>query len=453
VTDLDTLLRATLAAAAGEVEPTDPVALARDLHRARASRRRAHRARAVALAAAAVLLVVGASVLVRSAVSGDGDQARDRVQAGPPSAPTAGPTAPAPGGEGPPAAPTSFAGLGPGWHSLDPGPVPPALGAGLAWTGAELVIVLPDGSAWAHRPDRGTWRTLAPAPLAGGDAVELAWTGTEVVAVARGSRTTSAAWDPGTGTWRDLGAVPVAPELAAALGSLGIVSAGAAPALVWSGERLFDMERLAALDPTTGQWEPLALPADLVAFTSLLYTNAVWDGTEVLAVNWIGSGLAWDPSGTSFREVAPAATELGSTTGSVPFTRAVAVGGEVVLVSGLDDPGSGRGTGGVAALDARTGRWRRLPDVPGVNADVGCPYLVEAVAGQVVVQRCDQPSTMVLRDGRWQPNGTPALDQQCCGGRWQAAGDALVVWSSDTDTVNNDRAPYVEAAVWVPEDR
>src|SRR5690606_1002051 len=46
--------------------------------------------------------------------------------------------------------------------------------------------------------------------------------------------------------------------------------------------------------------------------------------------------------------------------------------------------------------------------------------------------------------------GSPPFADLCCMGTWLGTDDALITWSTDTDTLNNPRAPYVEAAVWIP---
>ncbi|MCB0952919.1 MAG: hypothetical protein KDB13_09430, partial [Microthrixaceae bacterium] len=52
--------------------------------------------------------------------------------------------------------------------------------------------------------------------------------------------------------------------------------------LLWTGNRVVDMTHGAVLDPSTGSSEPLEMPDDLVKYTHLLSSNAVWTGREVV---------------------------------------------------------------------------------------------------------------------------------------------------------------------------
>jgi hypothetical protein len=433
VTDLDTLVRSGLREAAASVDAPDTGALTEALRSASPARR--HRSLPLLVAAAVVVVVAIATVVAWP----DAEPGQD-VRAGAPSSTT---TAPVIG----------FQALGAGWHELDTGPVAADSGHQLVWTGRELVVIGGAGRTWRYRPSDRTWSEAWPAPLprqsTGWSPGGAVWTGDRVVAVfVDGSTRWSASWDPAADHWTPIGEVPIAPELTAAVGTTGVPVSGGA-ALLWSGERVFDVAHLASLDPEAGRWEPLPLPVDLVRYASLLSSNAVFDGEEVVFTNLLGPGLAWDAAATAQRQVPSAPTTLSGLTDVVPTSTAGAIGGQVVLVS---DGGAERepAPGRVLALDASAGRWRRLPDAPEVSGTLGCPRAATAVGNLLVVPRCGARGIVVFDGGRWVDGGTGAPDGSCCLGRLVDAGGALVAWESDTDTINNPEAPYVRAAVWVP---
>lgn len=39
---------------------------------------------------------------------------------------------------------------------------------------------------------------------------------------------------------------------------------------------------------------------------------------------------------------------------------------------------------------------------------------------------------------------------ECCLGYWLGTDEALVLWSTAVDTLNNPLAPYVGAPIWIP---
>lgn len=427
-TDLDTRIRTGLAATAERVTAPDHAALvARLEHAGTPARRARHRAPGLAAAAVvAVLLVAAALAVTRS------DDGGSEVATAPPST-TVAPTA------------TGLAAvLGAGWHPLDTGPVEPDEGTALVWAGDQLVVITSTGAAWALTADELAWRPISPAPVPGsGAGITGVWTGAEVViAIQDIGGTTSAAWDPTTDTWRDLGAVPLAPVLA----EYGYSTAATWPTrLIWTGERVVDPARLAVLDPTAGGWATMPLPAGVDGSPHLLSGEMVWDGDELVWVAWVGEGLAWDARVTSSRTVPEAPVEVAGDPAVVPRARVVVAGGEVVVVGGIGPRGTDP-SGGAMALDARAGVWRRLPAVPGVSDETGCPMAVAAVAGRPVVQRCDDHAVVALDGEAWVDTGAEEADA----GQWLSTGGALVVWASATDTLNDPEAPYVRAWVWVP---
>jgi hypothetical protein len=430
MTDLDTRVRTGLAASAERITAPDTDGLVARLGAPRRGSGRG-RSRMPWLAAAAVLVVVLAvAIVVASGGDDDGEVATDPA----PSTADAAPT-----------------GLGstvaPGWHPLDTGPVAADDGTALVWTGTELVVLSSFGAGWARAGD-GTWREIAPVPVPrpapAQYGITATWTGTEVVvAVADVGSTTSAAWDPTTGTWRDLGSIPLAPVIA----EYGFSSVALWPTnLIWTGERVVDPARLAVLDPVSGGWTTMPLPAEVDGSPHLMSGEMVWDGEELVWIGWMGDGLAWDADVTAFRTVPAAPVEVAGEPAVVPSSRTVVADGEIVVVAGIAGRSSDE-PGGAMALDAGTGTWRRLPEVPGVSNQTGCPLGVDVVAGRPVVQRCDDGGVVTLVDGAWVDTGAVDVDP---GAHWLSTGDGLVVWSSDTDTVNDREAPYVRAWTWVP---
>jgi len=145
---------------------------------------------------------------------------------------------------------------------------------GSIWTGTELIVwgepSAPDESpppaGAAFNPRIGTWRTIAPAPTSRGTPV--VWTGREMI-VWGTAGADGAAYDPEADSWRLLADAPFsATDIAAA----------------WTGNEVIvlggydDPAHAAAYDPATDQWRSLADP------DGHLVTGPVWTGTTVLAV-------------------------------------------------------------------------------------------------------------------------------------------------------------------------
>ncbi len=337
--------------------------------------------------------------------------------------------------------PEPFAGLAPGWHDFDTGPVPADVFSALVWTGEELIVGTTTGQVFAHEPTGATWRALAPMPWA--VHASLGRMGDRMVAVEELPPYRSALWDPDTDTWSELGPVPSAPELSVA-GGEGPDAADGGHALVWTGERLFDISRMAVLDPEQGTWSALPLPVDVIPYTGLLGSTPVWDGHEVVLVSLTGPGLAWDAIASAYRVVPAPPPELAGVEHVAPDGVAVGLDGRVVIVTHTD-------AGVVEAFDARTDTWSAMPSVPGMAMGEGCPKLAAAVGGHLVVEACDGSLPVHLDGGEWRPTG-PVATETCCMTQWLAMGDVLLSWSSDTDTHNNPDAPYLRARIWVPPD-
>lgn len=400
--------------------------------------RGSHRIRYLSVAAAFLLAVVGLGVWTLVGDTGDGDiDAVDDV----------------------PEEPGGFEAWGPGWHPIDPGPVPAMHGAQLMWSSDRLVVAgsAPSGSdgsvarVFAFDPATRDWSEL-PRPPVGASRFVVA--GERLVAVGSDEEWPAepvrewATLAQGAGDWVVHGPVPESPVLAQA-GAIG-VGVGR-DRLVWTGERVIDVGLGAVLDPATGTATELPVPSDVIAYTHLLAATPVWTGDQVVLTAWSDRpGLAWNALGADRTDVPGPVTEgwPRSTSSAAPT---VAIGGEVVLASdGTDEGSNPSSTGYIATFDPATGEWTRLPDIPGPS-NTTCPYRLTAVGDSPVVQPCSDGTDEALRlvGDTWNSIGAPPISG-CCITSWLGTDDALVTWSTDADTLNDPRAPYVDAAVWVP---
>jgi hypothetical protein len=415
--------------------PTDP-APGPDIP-AQTPPRRGHgtrRVRYLSIAAALVAVVVGLSVWT---ISDDDRGGIDAVQDAPDE-------------------PSGFAGWEPGWHTLDPGPVPAMNGAQMTWTGERLIVfgrhVANAGETvaqvFSYDPPTGEWTEL-PRPPRQTNRIVAAGDTLVVVGFDDGFPTASAQeWAtlaPGADEWTSHGPVPQSPALARA----GVTGVGVGrEQLVWTGSRVVDVGLGAVLDPATGDAAELPMPADVVAYTQLLSATPVWTGEQVVLSSWSDRpGLAWDALGTDWQNVpGPVADDWPRSSGSA--SPAALAGSDVVLVSdGTEDGSVPSQIGYSASLDPGTGEWTRLSDIPGPS-NTTCPYRLTAVGDTPIVQPCDNGYKTPLRlvGDTWSEIGSPPFTE----GTWLGTDQALIVWSTDVDTLNNPRAPYVEAAVWIP---
>lgn len=353
----------------------------------------------------------------------------------------------------------------PGWHVLDPGPVPVSARASLAWTGEELIVAA-GLQVFAYRPDTQDWRSLPDLPFESETQPSLLWTDDELVAVVEDDIGASGGIDqwtterdeplersgqtavlgPDDEQWRTIPGPELAPQMAA-LGVKGPRNPSYDLGLVWTGERVIDTTHGAALDLTTEEWTTLPMPDDLVAFTALGSTNPVWDGESVLlqAVAPFSSGLAWDPMGEGFQETAPPPDEL-VPAGAVEDAMPVSDGnGTITFVVGRDETN-------VLRLHTRTGEWETLPDLDVLMSMNGCPTNAALVGHRLITRSCEWGSPdrdmYVLEQDRWVNIGSPPATELVSG--WQSTGDALVLWATSTDTTNGPPQPERHFQVWVP---
>lgn len=350
--------------------------------------------------------------------------------------------------------PSGFAGWEPGWHTLDPGPVPAMNGAQLTWTGERLIVSgrhFPSAGettaqVFSYDPATRDWTELPRPPsetnriVSAGDDLVVVGFDDEYPAEPVSEWATLAA---GADEWTTHGAVPQSAVLAQA----GVTGIGAGrDQLLWTGERVIDFGLGAVLDPVTGNATELPMPADIIAYTQLLSATPVWTGEQAVLSSWsTGPGLVWDATGTDWQDVpGPVVGDWPPSSGSA--APAALLGSDVIVVSeGTENAGYS------ASLDPATGEWTRLVDIP-APSNVTCPYRLAVVADTPVVQPCDNDYGTPLRlfDGGWSEIGSAPFDEDCCMGTWLGTDDALIMWSTDVDTLNNPRAPYVEAAVWIP---
>ncbi|MEZ5238505.1 MAG: hypothetical protein R2716_05995 [Microthrixaceae bacterium] len=351
-----------------------------------------------------------------------------------------------------------FVGYEPGWHEIDPGPVPPMSAARLAFAGEELVVAgTPAGqqsaSVFLYDPARRSWKQL---PDPGLSEVEVVGADDTIVAVGTAEASESAiptgerswkTWVPGEGIWVDHGAIEVAPELAA-LRAMGSQSQPVRTTLLWTGERVIDTSNGSVLDPFGGTSEPLQMPDDLVRYTHLITSDAVWTGRELVATSWSDlPGLAWNGTGTEVREVSGLPRSEGARSGYAADSVAVSARGRVFLFE-RSSPASGR----AAVYDPTTDAWEALPAVPLATDAPYCPPVAAAVGSEVLVDPCDATEAdaatpLVLTGDGWVGGGRAPWTPRCCTQTWLGAEHALVTWDSDTDTTNNPGAPMCAAVV------
>ena len=398
--------------------------------RARTQRRRAFARRGAVAAALAVVVGIGVVAL------GGTDPADVRTFDAPITTNTAPPNTS--GGTAPPAEADGFDEWTPGWHDVDTGPVPAGT-ADVDWAG-ELLYVAVGDRLFVHDPADSSWVELPAPPTTGAvetDIIVLPEIGAEGTVLALthrfGEPVQSARLDLGSTTWTEVGVVPDGYE------GTGTPSGPRDPnsgrALVWTGERVLDLTAGAVFDPATDAWEPLTLPADLLAFTHLLYSNPVVVGGEtVLAHPHRGAGLRWDATANDLEEFAGIDDAL---VGNVAVDNAVAlpVDGRLLLVSGALS----------AYLDPTTGDWEILDSPPATRAETGCPARAAVVADDAIVWPCGDVDPVRRTDDGWRAVPTPAAGLDGLLGSWTGAGDALVVWHPHAD--EPDATPTMR--VWV----
>ena len=361
--------------------------------------------------------------------------------------------------EEPPPPPVGpFDGYATGWHEIDTSPLPSLEAVTMAFVDTELVVAgaRTDGSGsgtdlFAYDVVERTWRELPDPHLTG---AQIVGTGGAVVAVAAAQGASPGAavagqwsvlegFDEGTPAWSEPSEVPIAPGLASA-GALGPRTPTGFLNLLWTGNRVVDMTHGAVLDPSTGSSEPLEMPDDLVKYTHLLSSNAVWTGREVvLAAYSDGGALRWDADGGLLGPIEGSLPPGGSTGTYVREATAIADNGRVLLFDR-------EGTGSAIALDPGSGAWTQLPDLPTDPAATYCPTLASSV-GTPVVEACSGDGSMgslvAFVDGNWAgTDPPPQTSGPCCAGQWLGIEGALFTWVPDTE----DPPGSAGLSLWIP---
>lgn len=195
------------------------------------------------------------------------------------------------------------------WRPLPKAPIVGRIGAGVVWTGEEMIVwggvsrqgtIEPVGDGAAYDPVAASWRGIAPAPsgVLGAVGAGAAWTGSTAVFWAGNSPdgpTAGGVYDPTTDTWQRMPDGPLGPRE-------GYVS-------VWTGTELlivggtsgdgFAQPVAAAFDPRAGSWR--LLPS-LNQLGALRPTGAVWNGERVFLA---GSRYLCPEEGSACAEVSP----------------------------------------------------------------------------------------------------------------------------------------------------
>lgn len=300
------------------------------------------------------------------------------------------------------------------WKQIDAGPARGLDDATTVWTGRELIVWGQRGTPQtsegvAFDTATGRWRTLAPSPLGDREGAVVRWLGDEMLVWGGWDRSAfrlvpavdGARYDPKTDTWRRMAPAPFGPP-----------SAGnGATTAVWTGREMIATNPVApqapaaaAYRPATNTWETLPEPpASLAANEGL---KAVWTGREVVYLVPSGfvaarAAMIFDPDRRSWRSLPWA----------FPSSRAATVGlvgdrGSAIAVAWTSEtsetaalrwahlqPATGRWVDGVGklrhpflcdprttpgpgaaiiacsagdfvTLDARAGRWTRIPAPP-----------------------------------------------------------------------------------------
>jgi hypothetical protein len=201
------------------------------------------------------------------------------------------------------------------WRALPPSPLAARALPASAWTGSELLVwggwggtygyefaegFLDDGAA--YDPATRTWRVLPRAPITGRAPFSV-WTGRELLVWGTALRVEDrerdgAAYDPEGNTWRTIPDAPI--ELTDATA-------------VWTGEEMIvfgaalhggnfpesDTAIGAAYNPVTDSWRRIA-DSDLSPQAS----TAAWNGTELIAWDYLNDSAAYDPGGDAWRPLA-----------------------------------------------------------------------------------------------------------------------------------------------------
>lgn len=268
------------------------------------------------------------------------------------------------------------------WRMLAPAPIGPRSGHAAVWTGREMLVwggVRPEGEELAgyadgalYDPVADTWRTIREAPIGGRVGAGVAWTGVELIVV--GGTPTSGPWShsPVPRPRPALGAAfdPVRNEWRV-LPDLGFESTADGWA-TWTGEEVLYWRPMVtgvdpavfAYDPRSNTWTERANPGAHFRFR---WSSAmlIWADDRLVAASRSFGGrgdtwedaeaIAYDPVRDRWERVA--LTE--NTDNALAFallSGAAWTGREIVALEYFGSTAS--------ALEPRTGRWHVLPAPP-----------------------------------------------------------------------------------------
>ena len=340
--------------------------------------------RTAMLAAACLIVLVGAVAVIRSATGGDGEPGDGAPDVE---------TVHAPGGVG-----------GLTIEALAPAPLSARYVHSAVWTGTEMIVVGGindddnDGTsdetdagsrehgAAAYDPVTKAWRMLADPPdLIDGNA-DAVWAGDKMVVLATDWDDTvnasaapddpaGAIYDPAQDSWQEIAPFPqdmgdLSPDIAAYWLDGRVVVLG----VFAGGVSMTPGDGAAAYDPTADEWE--ALDDVPLPFGS---AGAVSTGDGLVVV---GPDTPGRPDGSLATGTGMAAAALDPTTGTwralptppgaVRSGPVVAwTGTEVVVVGGYSGPGTPLADG--VELDLSTGSWSIVPTAPLAIPSQGTP--------------------------------------------------------------------------------
>lgn len=336
------------------------------------------------------------------------------------------------------------------WQKLDPGPLATRGEAKAVWTGKEVLVVgglaieqyraFSDGAAFD--PVSGKWRPIPPRPTPG-RVMSAVWTGEEVItfgtegALNLDKLTSAAAYNPVTNQWRHASLPP----------SVQVPSD-----VVWTGSRVIAWQPEGAspgalYDPATDRWTPIEASS---APGTVSYGRAVWIGEELA----IQSGVAptnggpveqrlslFHPDRKTWRVSNPVPESFMPWLSISPIWT-----GREVLFSAQTTPQAMK----TYAYDPKANGWREMANPPSGDA----PGYYEGVRlddGRVVVGGRDPNNPLLVLDpatGRWSGSG-PAPGPLPTG-TVVSIGSSVFLWGAAVkDSLVQVRSPNT-ALLWSP---